>query len=72
MNTITSSNFEFPGQLSKYKGKVRDVYELEGGILIIIATDHDKFNYKLIKDNSKLIIDTRRVYSKIYDNIVQA
>ena len=39
MNTITSSNFEFPGQLSKYKGKVRDVYELEGGILIMIATD---------------------------------
>tara|TARA_B100000575_G_scaffold293965_1_gene307280 strand:+ start:515 stop:1825 length:1311 start_codon:yes stop_codon:yes gene_type:complete len=40
--------------------------------MIIIATDHDNFNYKLIKDNSKLIIDTRRVYSKIYDNIVQA
>ena len=39
MNTITSSNFEFPGQLSKYKGKVRDVYELEGGMLIMIATD---------------------------------
>ena len=39
MNTITSSNFEFPGQLSKYKGKVRDVYELEGGVLIMIATD---------------------------------
>ena len=39
MNTITSSNFEFPGQLSKYKGKVRDVYELEGGMLIMIVTD---------------------------------
>ena len=39
MNTITSSNFQFPGQLSKYKGKVRDVYELEGGMLIMIATD---------------------------------
>ena len=39
MNTITSSNFEFPGQLSKYKGKVRDVYELEGGMLIMISTD---------------------------------
>ena len=39
MNTITSSNFEFPGQLCKYKGKVRDVYELEGGMLIMIATD---------------------------------
>ena len=39
MTTLTSSNFKFPGQLSKYKGKVRDVYELEGGILIMIATD---------------------------------
>ncbi len=40
--------------------------------LIIIATDHDKFNYKLIRNNAKLIIDTRRVYTKIYDNVVQA
>jgi phosphoribosylaminoimidazole-succinocarboxamide synthase len=39
MATITKPNFEFPRQLSKYSGKVREVYELENGILVMIATD---------------------------------
>ena len=39
MATITRPNFQFPRQLSKYSGKVREVYELEEGIFIMIATD---------------------------------
>ncbi|WP_029036978.1 phosphoribosylaminoimidazolesuccinocarboxamide synthase [Salinimicrobium xinjiangense] len=39
MNTITSTNFEFPGQKSVYKGKVRDVYTLEDDRLLMIVTD---------------------------------
>ena len=39
MATITKPNFQFPRQLSKYSGKVREVYELENGILVMIATD---------------------------------
>ena len=39
MDTITKPNFQFPKQLSKYSGKVREVYELEKGILVMIATD---------------------------------
>lgn len=38
-NTITTSNFTFPGQKSVYKGKVRDVYYLENDLLVMIATD---------------------------------
>lgn len=38
-NTITDSNFNFPGQVSVYKGKVREVYELENDLLVMIATD---------------------------------
>ena len=38
-STITDTNFEFPGQKSVYKGKVREVYELENGILVMVATD---------------------------------
>ena len=34
MDTITKPNFQFPKQLSKYSGKVREVYELEKGILV--------------------------------------
>ncbi|SDR72145.1 phosphoribosylaminoimidazolesuccinocarboxamide synthase [Gramella sp. MAR_2010_147] len=38
-NTITKTNFNFPGQLSVYKGKVRDVYFLEDDQLVMIASD---------------------------------
>ncbi len=38
-NTIISTNFNFPGQKSVYKGKVRAVYHLENDILVMIATD---------------------------------
>jgi phosphoribosylaminoimidazole-succinocarboxamide synthase len=38
-NTITTTNFQFPGQKSVYKGKVREVYTLENSLLVMIATD---------------------------------
>ncbi len=38
-NTITKTNFNFPGQESVYKGKVRDVYSLENDLLVMIASD---------------------------------
>ena len=38
-NTLTHCNFKFPGQLSHYNGKVREVYELEGDLLIMVASD---------------------------------
>jgi len=38
-NTITDTGFNFPGQQSVYKGKVREVYRLEGDELVMIATD---------------------------------
>ena len=39
MNTITDTNFTFPGQQSVYKGKVREVYALANDVLVMIATD---------------------------------
>jgi UDP-N-acetyl-D-glucosamine dehydrogenase len=39
---------------------------------IILSTDHDDFNYELIKESSSLIIDTRGVYKEPYDNIIKA
>ncbi|MCP9200781.1 phosphoribosylaminoimidazolesuccinocarboxamide synthase [Gramella sp. GC03-9] len=38
-NTIIKTNFNFPGQKSVYKGKVRDVYSLENDRLVMIASD---------------------------------
>ena len=39
MNAITSSTFHFPGQVSVYNGKVRDVYTLDNGLLVMVASD---------------------------------
>ena len=38
-NTIYESNFNFPGQKSVYKGKVREVYNINDEQLVMIATD---------------------------------
>ncbi len=38
-NTLMSTHFEFPGQESVYRGKVREVYRLDGGLLVMVATD---------------------------------
>ncbi|NNK76326.1 MAG: phosphoribosylaminoimidazolesuccinocarboxamide synthase [Maribacter sp.] len=37
--TVTNTDFNFPGQQSVYKGKVREVYSLADDILVMIATD---------------------------------
>src|SRR5690606_5592693 len=38
-NTITSTNYNFPGQKGIYKGKVREVYNINEELLVMIATD---------------------------------
>ena len=39
MNTINNTNFNFPKQQSVYKGKVREVYNINNELLVMIATD---------------------------------
>ena len=39
MNAITHTDFHFPGQDSKYVGKVRDVYTIDGKYILLVATD---------------------------------
>ncbi len=38
-NTITTTNFNFPNQKSVYHGKVREVYNINNDLLVMIATD---------------------------------
>ena len=38
-STITTTNFNFPGQKSVYRGKVREVYNINNDLLVMIATD---------------------------------
>ena len=39
MNAVKYTDFQLPGQVSKYTGKVRDVYTLDNGCLVMVATD---------------------------------
>ena len=36
---VVKTDLHLPGQISKYSGKVRDVYFLEGGHIVMVATD---------------------------------
>ncbi|ARV08455.1 phosphoribosylaminoimidazolesuccinocarboxamide synthase [Winogradskyella sp. PC-19] len=38
-NTIIDTNFNFPNQKSVYKGKVREVYNIDDNQLVMVATD---------------------------------
>jgi phosphoribosylaminoimidazole-succinocarboxamide synthase len=39
MNSLLATNFNLPGQIHKYTGKVREVITLEDDLLVMIATD---------------------------------
>jgi len=39
MKAIVDSKFSFPGQTNEYNGKVRDVYTLESGELVMVVSD---------------------------------
>jgi len=39
MNTIITTNFNFPKQKSVYHGKVREVYNINDELLVMVATD---------------------------------
>ena len=39
MKALTQTDFNFPGQKSVYHGKVRDVYDINDDLLVMVATD---------------------------------
>lgn len=39
MQTLSTSNFNFPNQTNVYHGKVRDVYHLKNDVLIMVVSD---------------------------------
>lgn len=39
MNALTKTSYSLPGQVNFYKGKVRDVYTLSNGLLVMVVSD---------------------------------
>ena len=38
--------------------------------VVILVTDHDKFNYKILRKYSNLLVDTRGMIKKDYSNVI--
>ncbi len=38
-NALTKTEFNFPGQVNLYKGKVRDVYNINNDFLVMVVSD---------------------------------
>lgn len=66
---------KFP-KMRKYKGELSSVdlnsETLQNFDCVILSTNHDRFDYELIKEKSNLIIDTRGVYEVDGKNIFRA
>ena len=45
---------------------------IPGYDLILVATNHDAFDYGLIRKHARLIVDTRGVYLEPAPNVVKA
>jgi len=45
---------------------------LAGNDVVLLATDHDKFDYEAIEKHAKLIVDTRGRYLGVRPNVVKA
>ena len=39
MKALTTTDFHFNGQKSVYHGKVRDVYDINDDVIVMVATD---------------------------------
>ncbi len=39
MKALTGTDFHFDGQRGVYRGKVRDVYDIDGDVIVMVATD---------------------------------
>jgi UDP-N-acetyl-D-glucosamine dehydrogenase len=49
-----------------------DAKSITGFDCVVLATNHDAFDWKLIKQEAQLIVDTRGIYLEPADNVVKA
>lgn len=45
---------------------------LAGFDAVVLATDHDRFDYELIKQHARLLVDSRGIWRESADNIIKA
>ena len=71
---ITESNFNFEGQTDVYHGKVRDVYTLDNGLLVMVASDRisafDHILPKGIPHKGQVLNQVATMFLKATEDIV--
>lgn len=74
MHALTDTNFNFPNQKSVYKGKVRDVYNINDDLLIMIASDRlsafDVVMPKGIPFKGQMLNQIATAFMKLTEDIV--
>lgn len=45
---------------------------LAGFDCALVATNHDAFDYELIRRNARLVVDTRGIYRRVFQNVIKA
>lgn len=56
----------------KFDLKSEPIETLRDYDCVVVASDHDSFDYEYIQKNAKLIVDTRGRYRSNYDNVFKA
>lgn len=71
---LSTTDFHFPGQISRYQGKVRDVYNINESLLVIIASDRiSAFDHVLprtIPHKGQVLNQTAAHFFQAVDNII--
>ncbi len=68
---VKSLNLKFKNKSVKLLNQNISPKMLKKYDLVILLTDHDKFNYKMIEQNSKILIDTRGKFNNNNKNIIR-
>ncbi|MDX2246211.1 MAG: phosphoribosylaminoimidazolesuccinocarboxamide synthase [Bacteroidia bacterium] len=73
-NAIKETHFQFPGQISRYGGKVRDVYNIGDEYLVIVASDRisafDYILHKPIPYKGQVLNQTSEHFFRAVDGLV--
>lgn len=71
---ISGTDFHFPGQISKYSGKVRDVYNIRNKYLVMVASDRiSAFDHILprpIPDKGRVLNGVAYTFMKATEHLV--
>jgi UDP-N-acetyl-D-glucosamine dehydrogenase len=62
-------NHEHKNKVEAIEATAENVSKMD---CILVATDHDSFDYEMIQKNAQLIVDTRGRYRKSFSNVVRA